>query len=147
MSQEYIKIREVFSKIDLSDKEKAIANSLIALHSGCFSKNDVIFLCSNCASLADVYAKTDIIKILGESENIFYNDWIALNNIPTAKQTIVLNFINILMKYPNLNDKEKNSSQSGYGIIEEYDLGFMIKRLAKELGRERPLCNIVNNIW
>ena len=53
--------------------------------------------------------------------------------------------INILLKYPEINEKERNIAQRAYGIIEEYELGTMIHRIAKSIDKEKPFKMIISN--
>lgn len=140
-------MKDFIAKMSFNEKEKAIANSLIALFSGVVVKNDIAILCSDCKMLVSVYKRIqdDIDKLKGESKNRFYYEWKYLMNIPLTRLSIIIELINILLKFPKINEKDRNIAQRAYGIIEEYELGNMIHRIAKILNKEKPFKMIISN--
>lgn len=133
--------------MNFNETENAIASSLIALHSGIIEKEDIKILCSNCEMLVSVFKKIqdDIDKIKGGSKNRFYCEWNKLMKIPFTKLSIIIEFINVLLKYPDINEKDSNIAQRAYGIIEEYELETMIHRIAKIINKENYFKKIIIN--
>ena len=149
MTQEqYDKMMKVIKEKNFDEKENDVARCLIALHSGSFKSNHIKILYTDCVLLAGVFHKLskDIDIILGKSTCNLYDSLETVTAIPKSQCSLIFNLISILLKYPYIEDKDKNVAQRAYGLIEENGLGPIMHLIAKELGRRKPFIELIRNV-
>lgn len=144
-------IKELIESMDYDDTKRKICKSLISLHSCAFvelTNVEIAPFFSDSKKTTKVYREIykSLNQILGKSDCILYKFLEIIAVIPESKFSTILDFVTILLKYPYYNIEDMNKAQVAYGIIEEYNLSKDVHRLAKELGRQKPLMKIVNNV-
>ena len=142
------KTKKLIESMDFDETGNKIIQSMISLHS-CISvelaNNEIAPFFSDSKQSVKIFRRLykGIDSILGNSDCYLYTFLERNAETPESIIAKILDFVTLLLKYPNCSKTEMNKAQVAYGLIEEYNLAKDIHRLAKELGREKPFQNIV----